>query len=209
MAIPNNAFSTLTRFRAPIQVELPLSYEGDWSQDGKIVEGRSVIRTRSLEIPDVDSRAWKGENTSEEETFETELEQDTVYSFILVNALYIAPCFNLTIRAPNQRNTIVADRDHFSPQFPEERKTLAFDFEKFLRPNESINTNTWTVTVDKGTDSQPESILQGPPQIVGTEVRRQIGNGNLGTQYRIECEITTTENNVHKLVGFLLLRDIE
>lgn len=208
MALPNESFTELRFVRSPVFYALPINEEGSWFFNGAAVEARRRIQTGSLIVPVTLSSGFIGENEEEEETFECYIEKQSVYSFKLVNFLYDAPCFNWTIDAPRLKDTVVADRDYFSNQFPSDVRELSFDFRNVLAFGEEIVTTEWTSEVQKGEDPDAAFFLIGSPVIDGKKVTHQAGNGLEDVLYKLTATITTDRDNSHTLCGFVMVREL-
>ena len=67
-------------------------------------------------------------------------------------------------------------------------------------PGDALSTVTSiTASVLSGSDPSPQLILNGSPQISGTQVLQQIVGGVAGTQYLVEIVVRTVQGNT--LVG--------
>lgn len=87
-----------------------------------------------------------------------------------------------------------------------ESKVLGFDFVNDIGEEDTIASAVWTVTVIRGTDSNPSNLLQGPPRLVTpngstlqTATVQQIGSVLPDVTYALEALATTTLGEVVSL----------
>jgi len=92
----------------------------------------------------------------------------------------------------------------FTPIETEEARTLGFNFVNFLRPNEILQSATWSVSVLRGSDSNPSSHLLGPPRLItpdGTTLQTGTvqGFGGFLTEvtYILRAIVNTNQGNTH------------
>jgi hypothetical protein len=91
----------------------------------------------------------------------------------------------------------------FPKKDPTEEVYASFNFASSLIPGETISAATWTITVDRGTDQAPQTMLSGPVDISSAPVITQkIIGGTAGTRYLVRCLATT---QTRKIIGAAFL----
>jgi len=66
---------------------------------------------------------------------------------------------------------------------------VSMDFRALLSATGYISNPVWSVTVDKGVDASPSSLLEGTTAVVGTEAFARLHAGTAGVTYKIRCEV--------------------
>ena len=85
---------------------------------------------------------------------------------------------------------------------------VAFDLQNVLADGETISTSpTWEVTVEEGTDLNPENILSGAAAISGTQIIQKVTGGVEGVKYKIIGKAVTSDGNTYEPTGFLTATD--
>lgn len=75
----------------------------------------------------------------------------------------------------------------FDSKRPAENVVLEFDFTKW---SVSVALRSMTVSVSYGTaDANPTALLSGAAQVQGAKVLQRVVGGNVGTHYKIACEV--------------------
>lgn len=94
----------------------------------------------------------------------------------------------------------------FSPKDPVERVLVTFDFaNQFVDQAEEITSADWAVHTAFGVDASPSLMLHGTASFDATSTSRLIKGGNEGCIYHIEALISTSKNQVLKMVGALAI----
>jgi hypothetical protein len=72
----------------------------------------------------------------------------------------------------------------------EEVDLIPFEFGKSLLAGESIASAALSCTLHAGVDSSPALLLQGPPQIAGTQVLQMVAGRITDATYHLRCVAT-------------------
>ena len=79
-----------------------------------------------------------------------------------------------------------AEKKYFSPKRQTETLLLTFNFERVLTSNETIDSSTWTVETEEGTDATPTTtMVVGSAIINDARVSHLIGSGVVDNIYEI------------------------
>ena len=93
----------------------------------------------------------------------------------------------------------------FDQKRTDEIRVYGFDFIDKLPSGDGVSSATWTVTVHKGTDASPSSMISGAEIISGTIVEQLITGGTDGVTYLFECEAVSDGSPAQTLHGVGLL----
>jgi hypothetical protein len=78
---------------------------------------------------------------------------------------------------------------------PLELIPVTFDFTPYLGVA-TIGTQTVTATVYQGTDATPSAVLSGSPTESAGVVTQKMTGGTPGTDYKLACKATLSDNRV-------------
>jgi hypothetical protein len=82
-----------------------------------------------------------------------------------------------------------------------------FDFTSLLQEGETLASAVVSASVFSGTDTTPENLLDGDPEVDGVRVEQKITGGELGTVYTLLCQAGTCNGQVHSLAAYLALQE--
>ena len=87
-----------------------------------------------------------------------------------------------------------------SPKDPGETITVTFDFSRLTT---SVSSPSVAISVEAGSDADPEAIRSGTPQVSGALVLQQIVAGLSGVSYHLRCTATGADGSVFVIAGTL------
>lgn len=90
-----------------------------------------------------------------------------------------------------------------TPKSSQEVEVFTFDYYNLLTFGETIASATVTSTVISGSDDNPGNMINGAPQIQGSQVLQLVQNGVAGVTYSLNCLVTTNKNQKLLLKGSL------
>ena len=94
------------------------------------------------------------------------------------------------------------------PKDPAEIKVLKFGFARDLDGASITRVQAVTVTVYKGTDTNPSALLAGAAAISGTDVLQRVTAGVDGVVYRLRVRVVDSNGNVHVATDTLLVQTL-
>lgn len=93
------------------------------------------------------------------------------------------------------------------PKHPAERIVIAFNFKRRLGEGVTMSAPVVTATVASGTDGSPGAIVSGAAMVLGTRVLQLVINGNHQADYRLLCEVDTSDGQHFVLPARLPVRN--
>lgn len=90
-----------------------------------------------------------------------------------------------------------------TPKSAQEIEVFTFDYYNLLSIGETLVSAAVSVTVSTGTDANPSAMLDGAPQIQGSQVLQLLQGGLSGVTYNLNCLVTTSKNQKLLLTGSL------
>lgn len=92
------------------------------------------------------------------------------------------------------------------PKIPAERIVVAFNFKRRLGEGVTLSSPIVTATVASGIDADPGATISGVASPIGTRVLQLVINGLAGVDYRLSCQVDTSDGQRFVLPARLPVR---